>query len=310
MKYVIGVDSGGTKCLVRAADMNGKPLGCYEGGNCSHYGNGEEKAKQLIDEKITECLKQFDGDRADCAAIVCGAAGYDSEEDGIIIHRMYETLPGFDCPVFCFNDSELAHHMVTGGVGVLLIAGTGSIVFGRNKEGKEIRVGGWMKDIASDEGSGRYIDAWALHHLSRYMDGVREKSPFLEDLMNAANAHTRKELMDLGSDMGTPPWPSMKLGSVVSKHADLGDPYACRILEYAAEWNFKLVDEAIRALDMTKDEVIPVGIWGSTILKGKHQQDTFRSLLTKVYPNAEIRIAKTDAAQGAVDWALELVRKG
>lgn len=310
MKYVLGIDSGGTKFLVRAASTDGTPLGCFEGGNCSHYGNGEAKAKKLIDEKITACLEQFGGKRSDCAAIVCGAAGYDSEEDGIIIHRMYETLPGFDCIVHCVNDSELAHHMITGGVGVLLISGTGSIVFGRNKAGKEIRVGGWNKEIASDEGSGRYIDAWALHHLSRYMDGVREMSPFLSDLMDAANAHTRKELMDLGAAMGTPPWPSPKLGAVVSKHAGLGDPYACRILEHAAEWNFRLVDEAIKALDMTDDSVVPVGIWGSSILKSQHQQASFKALLAKHYPNSEIRIADTDAAQGAVDWAIELVRKG
>lgn len=309
MRYVLGIDSGGTKCHVRAAALDGILIGSYIGAPCRHYGRPLEETRAIIGANIDGCLKQFGGDRADCAGLMCGAAGFDSEEDGVILHNLYNSLDGFSCPMTVVNDAELAHYTVTGGVGVLVIAGTGGIAFGRNAAGETARVGGWFPCIMSDEGSGTYVDAWALHHLSRYLDGMRPHSAFLQALMDGTNIHSRKELMDHCAKMSSPPWETPGVGHIVDASARKGDPYACAILRHAGEWNFKLADELIRALGLDREESITVGIWGSAILKSDIQREEMQRLLHEAHPQAVLKGPEQDAAEGAVRWALEKWQK-
>lgn len=304
MGYVLGIDSGGTKFLVRAATEDGIPLAVHSGPNCSHHGRSHEEAFHLISKNIDACLAQFGGRREECVGLVCGTTGLDSEEDGEIIASLYRSLPGLNCPLHVVNDAELAHYTVTGGVGIVLIAGTGSIAFGRKQDGKCVRIGGWLFNIMGDEGSGRYVDAWALHHLSRWMDGCRPDSWLLERIREKTGINTRKELMDYAVSMATPPWCFPELGIFVAQAARQGDVYAEAIIKRAAQWNVKLICEAARLLEMRKDETFIVGLWGSSVVKNEVQQMILREKLLAVYPNAKIRISKIDAAEGAVRWAL------
>ena len=305
MRYVLGIDSGGTKVHVRASALDGTPLGSYIGAPCRHYGRPLEETRALIGANIDGCLATFGGKREDCAYIMCGAAGFDSEEDGIILHELYRSLDEFTCPVTVVNDAELAHYTVTGGVGVLVIAGTGGIAFGRSAAGETARVGGWFPCINSDEGSGTYVDSWALHHLSRYLDGMRPHSEFLQALMDGTNIHSRKELMDHCAKMASPPWETPGVGHIVDASARKGDPYAVAILRHAGAWNFKLADELIRALGLDRESEITVGIWGSAILKSDIQRAEMERLLLERYPQARLKGPERDAAEGAAQWAIE-----
>ena len=55
MRYVLGIDSGGTKYLVRAARLDGTLLGMFTGPTCNHYYLSRmqtlERIAQNIDEK-------------------------------------------------------------------------------------------------------------------------------------------------------------------------------------------------------------------------------------------------------------------
>lgn len=305
MKYVLGIDSGGTKYLIRAAGLDSAPLGCDVGPAANHYTQPYDEVVRLIGESIDRCLAQFGGKREECAYLLSGSTGCDSEEDQALLDRLYRSLPGFSCPVCCVNDGELAHYTATGGEGVLLIAGTGSIAFGRNAAGQTHRVGGWPMSVMGDEGSGRYVDAWAMRHYTRYLDGVRERSPLIEHIERVTQVRTSKEMMDYAMAMFAPPWPTPQLGAAVSAAADDGDPWAKEILERAAACNFDLLDELARKLGYGKHDRFKVGLWGSTIVKGAYQRAQLTRLMLAAYPMAEIVIADRDAAQGAVAWALE-----
>lgn len=307
--YLLGVDSGGTKYLVRACDLDGHMLGTYEGPSRSHYGLSLDVCQKMLEEGLQACLDTFGGAREDCAQIVVGAAGLDSDEDQQILDGMYNAIPGFSCPILIVNDAVLAHHTVLHGQsGILLIAGTGAIVFGVDKAGNEARVGGWIYTMSSDEGSGRYIDAWALHHLSRYVDGCREKTPYIEALLEKTGVRTRKELMTLGEQMATPPWKSPGLGEITMRAAQSGDPYALAILRYSAEWNKKLIVDAVNKLQMKDDLPLRIALWGSTILKDPIQRDMLSDMLHAEYPNVQICLPEYDAAQGALEWAMSLIK--
>jgi len=308
--YVLGIDSGGTKYLVRAAALDGAILGEYRGDSCNHYDLGIQAAANRIEHHLAECLRTFGGLREDCAAIVCGSTGYDSPEDGELLQSVYDHLPGFKSQACCMNDVELAHYTVTGGTGILALAGTGSILFGRSSTGREGRVGGWMKSIFGDEGGGRYLDAKALQYYSRWLDGCRPDTPLLAEIEQKLGRLSRKQLMELSTQMATPPWPAVGLGPAVDRAAEAGDPYALEILEDAAARLFDMTDEAIRVLGMEKEEPLCVGLWGSVLLNCRLEREAFCRLVSARYPQASFRLPVKDAAQGAVEIALQWHRQG
>ncbi|MCI5772533.1 MAG: N-acetylglucosamine kinase [Clostridiales bacterium] len=310
MQFVLGIDNGGTKCLLKAAAPDGRVLAAYTGHPSSHFGQTRENAYRLIEENVSACLQLFGGRLEDCLSVVCGASGIDSPEDADIVHSLYAALPGLNCPILCVNDAQLAHYTVTGGVGALLIAGTGSVVFGRNEAGREMQVAGLSASIMGDEGSGRYVDGWALHHYSRYLDGCRERTRLVEEIEKKLGKMTRKQLVDLSEKMASAPWPSVGLGEALNTAAQAGDRTANTILRCAAWWNMRMLQDLLKGLGYQKEDVFTVGIWGSTILKGKVQQWYFREMLSKKYPNARIKLPDRDAADGAVEWALARLRNG
>ncbi|MBR6029779.1 MAG: N-acetylglucosamine kinase [Clostridia bacterium] len=308
--YVLGIDSGGTKYLVRAAAPDGRLLGEYRGPCCSHYRFPEEEAKRRIAENIARCLETFGGRPGDCAALVCGTTGYDSPEDGELLQRMYTGLAGFHCPVRVMNDVEIAFHTACGSEGVLMLAGTGSICYGINSRGEAVRVGGWPSGVFGDEGSGRYIDALALRHFSRYMDGRRLDSPLLREIEEVTRVKTRKQLMDYAVSLGQGAIPTPGLGPAVTRAASAGDPYAEAILRDAAHCLSELAAEVILALYPEDCADIPVGIWGSVLIQSLPLRGMFWQELKARFPGARLLVPDKDAAQGAVEMAVRIARTG
>ena len=309
MKYILGIDSGGTKFLVRARALDGSLLGEYTGLPCRHDEIGEEETLHRAEQNIASCLSLFDGKRADCVQIAAGISGIDSDEDAAIIDRIYHSLAGFSCPITCLNDAELTHYTVTGGVGALVIAGTGSIAFGKNASGESCRVGGWIFSILSEEGSGSYITRRALHHFSRWMDECVEETELVRLTKKRLGISTRKQLMDFATQIATPPWELPSLSIEVNEAAAAGDPYAHAILTDAASCTFGLADAVVQKLHLYKEEQFKVGVWGSAIVKSKIHLGEFRRLFCEKYSNVKIVVPTEDAAEGACRLALSLSQK-
>ena len=308
MKYILGVDSGGTKYQVRAMALDGTVLADHIGVPCRHYQIGEEETARRIEQNMTDCLGLFGGKRENCVAIAAGVSGIDSEEDEAILHRIYNSLAGFTCPVRCLNDAEMTHYTVTGGTGVLVIAGTGSIAFGRNSKGESMRVGGWLFTILSDEGSGSYITRKAMFWYSRYLDGVIEETELIRLIKGRLGSLSRKDLMLFATDIATPPWTTPSLSIEVNQAANSGDPYALEILEDAAKCTFSLADAAIEKLRLQEEEELRVGVWGSAIVKNRLHLENFTRLVKAKYPEAKVLLPEKDAVDGACMMALEMAK--
>jgi len=188
MKYIVGIDSGGTKYLVKACDLMGNPIAQYiEYAEITRTNRlfTTEGMSQRVSRNIDRCLAAFNGKRENCVYMVCGTTGIDSESDYVRINNVYQNLDGFNCPVLCINDAEAAHFAATGGIGVAVIAGTGSIAFGRNSRKETTRSGGWSISIFGDDGSGTWISRKALYHLTLWFDGRVPSSPLVDLLFES-----------------------------------------------------------------------------------------------------------------------------
>lgn len=309
MEYVIGIDSGGTHYRVRACGLDGRTLGDYTGNTANHYALDGQTVRDRIEHHMTCCLEKFGGVRSECRAIVCGTTGLDSEEDALLLHKIYSELKGFSCPIECMNDAELAHYAVTGGYGVLVISGTGSIAFGCNHQGRKARVGGWSISIMGEEGSGSWVSRYALRHLARNFDCVVPDSPLSILLRENLNVTTSKQLADLSAELVSDYERQPELGGLVDRAAAQGDPWAIKILHDAAKETLNLVTELVNVLKMENDADLVVGVWGSNIVESPTHHQEFRRLLCERYPQARMCMPQMTALEGAVRLALEHLEK-
>ncbi len=310
MKYVLGIDSGGTHFRITAASRSGETLAAYVGAPANPYHMTKEGLQARVMENVSACLALFDGKPEDAAFIVCGAAGVDSDVDYRFLYEVYSTLPGFGCPIKLMNDAELAHQIVTGGEGVLIISGTGSIAFARAKDGRTARAGGFIFSIMGDEGSGTWVSRMILREVGRYFDGASPRGVLVDSVMNQLTISTRDDLNKLAAFLVASPWDVPQLGKLADIAADQDDPAAKRILLLAAAELFAIVRDAVTALRLDETEPdFPIGLWGSTLLKSKWIGEEFTRLCRQAYPKCRMVQPTISAVEGAVRLAEEEAAK-
>lgn len=159
MKYVIGVDGGGTKTEASAYDSNGKIILTSIKGFANLL-NNKEIALDNIVSSIKEIIDRFG--RAELIGLYLGIAGSEVGENAKIISDKIKSELKVDSVVM--NDAEIAlKAMLKGKDGILTIAGTGSVAFGINNNVTS-RCGGWG-NLLGDEGSGYRISIDAIKRM-------------------------------------------------------------------------------------------------------------------------------------------------
>ena len=133
------------------------------------------------------------------------------------------------------NDALIALVGATGGEpGVVTIAGTGSIAFGRNAEGRTARAGGWGY-LLGDEGGGFDLVRRALRAVLRQEEGWGPATVLREALLEAAEARDAHDLMHR---VYTEEYPRARVAGfarLVDDVANAGDLVAREIMGGAAQ---------------------------------------------------------------------------
>ena len=156
----IGIDGGGTHSFAVAVDSTGRMLATGEAGSLNFFGAGLPTARRHLKE-LSESLERQLPPRTDLVRIVVGCAALFSDAtnaekknlcDGIL--PLDRTRVISDCQTACFGAT-------LGRPGIVIIAGTGSIVLAQNEDGRRLRAGGWGH-ILGDEGSAYWIAVEAV----------------------------------------------------------------------------------------------------------------------------------------------------
>lgn len=304
MEYVLGIDSGGTKFLVRAADRNGHPLGSFEGAPASINRMSREVMKERVSENIRTLLSKCSLQLKDCRIIVCASTGVDSPLSKEQTCSVYREMEGVNCPVVCINDAEAALYASSGETGVIVISGTGSIAFGRDRNGTEWRCGGWPLCIFGDEGSGTWLNRKALEYMSHVIDGRIEKTPLyslLDEELNKSMQTEEKDpvekLISVCKRIEREGSGFLHLGPLIMKAAQEED-YAKELIRTEAKHTFDLVRGVLEHLSFRGDD-IRIGAWGSAIVKNPLHFVMFEEMIKERWPKAEVKIPQEDAAKGA-----------
>ncbi len=166
MRLFAGIDGGQSSTVAVVADEAGQILGRGAAGPADEIGASKDSTglRDALQGALAQACRsarlpvetKFD-------AIVAGVSGYDG--------RVYGRSPELPSErAVLMHDTPIAHAGALGGrSGVVVIAGTGSVVYGRNDEGWSCTIGGWGF-LFGDEGSAFAIARDALALLMRAQD--------------------------------------------------------------------------------------------------------------------------------------------
>lgn len=171
MKWYIGVDGGGTKTEFAVSSVDGIPKATVRLSGCSHQSIGIDAAVSLIAEGVYQCLATAEISLQDCAGCCAGVPCYgeDAKADRELGEKLRAALTPI--PVYLANDVEVGWAGALGCEnGIHIVAGTGSIAFGRGMDLKTARCGGWT-EFFGDEGSCYWIGREAMSLFTKEADG-------------------------------------------------------------------------------------------------------------------------------------------
>ena len=187
------------------------------------------------------------------------------------------------------------------GWGVALVAGTGSITFGRTPTGEITRTGGWGY-LMGDEGSAYTVALAGLKAAVRSADGREPAGRLLPDFLSRLELKQPDDLLQ-AIYLNNPEraWIA-SLADVVTKAADDGDPAANRILGSAAEELALLIATTARKLELAA-QPIPICYTGGLILNSATLQQRIVEELAKLQIAPEDYVAVQDPVWGAIKLA-------
>jgi N-acetylglucosamine kinase-like BadF-type ATPase len=262
-RLFLGVDGGQSSTTAWIGDESGRVLGAGSGGPCNHVGAAE--GRQKLARAVTESVRAAWGaeEIPRFAAACFGMSGGPADKQALLA----EILPA-DLLVVT-TDAVIALAGATAGEpGIITIAGTGSIAFGRNAAGRAARVGGWGY-IFGDEGGAFDLTRQALRAALRFEEGWGPATSLRAALVEAAGAADANDALHR---FYTAEWPRprlARLAPLVDQAALAGDRVALDLLRGAAQQLATLAG-SVRAQLWTPGEQAAVafigGVFHSRIL--------------------------------------------
>jgi glucosamine kinase len=193
--YYAGADGGGTRTTVALCDGEGRELARREGA----AGLVDPRDPEASARVVAELVQDARGDAGlshPPSALVAGLAGVGNPAERDAVRSALNAMEVAGS-VRIVTDGEIAlEGALGGGPGVLLIAGTGSVAYGRSPDGRVERCGGWGMTVG-DEGSGFAIGCAGLTAALCAHDGRGPRTALLDELMHAIGVKDPR---------GIPPW--------------------------------------------------------------------------------------------------------
>jgi N-acetylglucosamine kinase-like BadF-type ATPase len=302
LKYVIGIDGGGTKTVAALSTIDGEIIAYSETGPSNHHNVGVENARRALEEACSKAVKKAGVSDKDVGIIVASMAGLDCSLD---FKAVEEAMAGFPLgKLILVHDSMAALYATNAGKeSAIIIAGTGSSTAGINSMGEYARAGGWGYLLA-DEGSGFYI---AKRGIAAALMEYEERGPktlITKLLMEKFNAKAPDEIIWHVYTRKMSIVEFARLAPLVTEAAKKGDEVAIGVLRDAARELANTVSGVIKRLRMEGDQ-FPIGLIGGVFKAGELVTRPLEEEVRKFAPRAYLMFPKFPPVVGACFIALE-----
>lgn len=231
MRLFLGVDGGQSGTTALIGDESGRVLGVGRAGPCNHAraGQGRDRFLAALRGSVDAASREAGLREIVFESASFGFSGGPADKDAltreVVQARQYAIT----------HDAAIALTGATAGEpGVIAIAGTGSIAFGRNARGKTARAGGWGF-IFGDEGSAFDLVRQALRAVMRHAEGWGPATSLTDLLLSATESANAEDLLHRFYSDEFPRDRVASLAPLVDGAAASADAIAQEILKSAAQ---------------------------------------------------------------------------
>ncbi len=298
--YFAGLDIGGTNGRLKICDAQGTVLGEFTAQGCSLNTDGAEKSRLRYRALVLPALSQLNLEPGCCHGICVAASGIDSPSDEYNCRSSFEEMGFPPEKLLVLNDCEVFLHM-TKEPALVVISGTGSVCFGRDKDGTIHRTGGW-NHIISDEGSGFAMGLKILKAVGDELSG-RITCPILTPLiLERTGLDTLEKIDDFINANLMEKSEIARLSPLAYEAAVQGDMEAIRIHRECSEALWGLIrDTAFKMKKNSPADGLDMWLWGSVLVKNDLIRRLVEEKTKEEMPGAVAGIP----AMSALDTALK-----
>ena len=310
MAYYLGIDGGGSKTTCVLGDASSLFAQSTAGpSNITRV--GDARAREALHQAILGACAKARIEPRQINRVCVGIAGAGRKEVASAIRKIVAELIAGEIEVV--GDMAIALQAAFGaGPGVIMIAGTGSIAYGRNAQGTIARAGGWGFAV-SDEGSAHWIGRAAVGEVLRAIDketfdlekdasAIAESLAFFRQLKAVWKSRSLDEFVRAAN--ANPDFAGLFPAIVAS--ADAGDALAERVLTKGGIELSRLADSVIRRLSPGQD-ASSVAVWlsmaGGVFRHSTRVRECFCDEVRKLYPQANVNPQVIEPVAGALQMA-------
>jgi N-acetylglucosamine kinase-like BadF-type ATPase len=302
VSYYLGIDGGGSKTACAVGD-DSAILATATSGPSNIVRVGEAQAR----ESLHQCVRQAcaaAGIKPEQIAHTCiGAAGAARPEIASMVREAVTEI--LSSPIDVVGDIQIALEAAfDAGPGVIVIAGTGSIAYGRDQQGNTARAGGRGFAI-SDEGSAHWIGRAAISAVLRAHDRMENDSakaelPLLKALMKSWGVSSLADLTRAANAIPPPDFAALFPAALVSSES--GDELARSVLSQAGRELAELGALVIGRL-FAESFVVPLAMAGGVFRHAALVREVFYNQVRERHPHIDMREQVVDPVEGALRLA-------
>ena len=293
--YIIGIDGGGTKTVGILTTETGQHLAQVQSGPANYHVVGETQTQAVLEAVVGKLCEKAGVSRTSSIRFCLGMAGLGRVTDRKVIGRICDELGIREDRILTHD----AHIALIGGTekqeGVIVISGTGAIVYGIDADGREARASGWGY-LLGDEGSGYDIAIRGLRAVARATDGRSHPTELTNRILNRLELNEPNALIRWVHAASRDA--IARLAEIVFDTARTADSVAERIVDDAADELVCAAGSVIEQLEFI--EPFDVVLSGGNLIHQPVFADRLRHRFTEIQPEASVLLPKYEPAYGAV----------
>jgi glucosamine kinase len=302
VSYYLGIDGGGTKTTCAVGDES-HLLAAATTGPSNIVRVGDVQARESLLQSVRQACAAAGITPAQVSHTCIGGSGAARPELAAIVRGILaEVIP---TPIEVVGDIQTSLEAAFDtGPGVIVIAGTGSIAYGRDRQGRTARAGGWGFAIG-DEGSAHWIGRAALNAVLRASDQTgktpenRAHAPFAAALFKAWGVTSLDDLARAANSIPPPDFAAL-FPTVAASSDDL----AVQVLTDAGGELAQVAAIVIHRL-FAKEQTaaVPVAMIGGVFRYAPVVRQVFYNELCTLDPRVEVNPQVVEPVEGALRMA-------
>ncbi|HOE09991.1 MAG TPA: BadF/BadG/BcrA/BcrD ATPase family protein [bacterium] len=302
LSCVIGIDGGATQTRGILADLGGHILARWKAPGTNYHHTGLQETADILHRLCQDLLKQAER-KPECLRSVCmGLAGVGRSTDRQLLQGQLSARFPQEIILLDTDASIALHGGCLFGEGILVIAGTGSIVYGQRKDGLTARMGGYGP-LLSDDGSGYAIARAGLRAIMLARDGMVSPTAIRDKILGRLGLQSEDELVEWAMNPQTDKAEIARLACGVFESFIEGDETAQRIVRDAAG----MVGQAVQCVagKLNLGEMFVAVLTGGVMEHHDVYFDLVKGEIQVRLPGAEVIHPILEPVKGAVLKALE-----